>query len=74
MAVLNAQELSVNCKRKIDIEKVWITGVKSELRISPRKKKNKDINSYVFLLWRNGWLVGFYGIWTFIGYLMPNSF
>ena len=33
-----------------------------------------QINSY----WRNlnlvGWLVGFYGISTFVGYLMPNPF
>ena len=24
--------------------------------------------------WRVGWLFGFYGISTFVGYLMPNSF
>ena len=28
--------------------------------------------SILFLL--NGWLVGFYGISTFVGYLVPNPF
>ena len=26
------------------------------------------------LIWLVGWLVSFYGISTFVGYLMPNTF
>ena len=31
----------------------------------------------MFIIYRYelvGWLVGVYGIWTFVGYLMPNPF
>ena len=27
-----------------------------------------------YLIWLFGWLVGFYGISTFVGYLTPNPF
>ena len=34
-----------------------------------------DITSFTpFFMWLIGWLVGFYGILTFVGYLMPNPF
>ena len=27
---------------------------------------------YIYILNMNGWLIGFYGIATFVGYLVPN--
>ena len=28
---------------------------------------------FTYLIWLVGWLVGFYGVSTFVGYLTPNS-
>ena len=32
------------------------------------------LSEFDFEDYMNGWLVGFYGISTFVGYLMPNPF
>ena len=41
---------------------------------SKEKKEKKSNPKIMNSLWLVGWLVGIYGISTFIGYLMPNPF
>ena len=45
------------------------------MKVLKKRLRNRGETNHVQLdTWLVGWLVGFYGISTFVGYLMPNPF